>query len=348
MNFNKNIILELLAHKDRDKFKLFIKKYWDKNHIFALNNSVLDWQHKNVKSYNYMVAKQEDTLVGVQGIIPQSHFDRNLPKNQIFLTLWKSLEDRGIGIGLRLYQNILKNYSPEFIGVTGVDPSVIPFFKWQGFKVGMMDHHVALPAKINKLLVGDYPGNIKKKTRKLKFDVSVQKISKNELAKLDSGELYCQQLPVKSNIFIKNRYINHPIYKYEIFSISKNNKLQSLCVIRPILIGNYVVLRLVDYYGHNKSFPLLYNFVLDILEEYKAEYLDIYSYGIPTLHMQKAGFINRMKTKGLIIPNYFEPFERKNIDLFYAYKKLNNFQPVRLFKADGDQDRPNLIQPKDL
>jgi len=51
--------------------------------------------------------------------------------------------------------------------------------------------------------------------------------------------------------------------------------------------------------------------------------------------------LNRKKIKNLIIPNYFEPFKRINIDLNYAYKDLKKDSPVRLFKADGDQDRPN-------
>jgi hypothetical protein len=100
----------------------------------------------------------------------------------------------------------------------------------------------------------------------------------------------------------------------------------------------------VDFIGPNETFPLLHNFVLDLLKTYNAEYLDLYSYGIPSLLLQKAGFINRQKIKGLIIPNYFEPFERKNVDLIFAYKSSQMHPAVRLFKADGDQDRPSRIQ----
>ena len=344
MNLNKNIVVELLAHGDIEKFKIFISKHWGKDHIFAQNNFIFDWQHKGCQNYHYMVAKQKNTLIGVQGVIPQSHFDKDLPKNQIFLTLWRALEERGIGIGLRLYQNILKEYKPEFIGVIGINRTVIPFYKWQGFNVGMMDHHVLLPSYLNESKVANVPENLKFETRGLKSDVSFQKISYKEFTKIDTNKLYNHQWPLKSDTFIKNRFINHPIYSYDIYSILKKNKLLALCVIRPIFKENSVVLRLVDFFGPNKSFSLLNNFVLDLLEEYKAEYLDIYSHGIPTNLLQKAGFINRKKFKGLIIPNYFEPFERKNVDLLFAYKKAKNDMTVRLFKADGDQDRPNLIQ----
>ena len=69
--------------------------------------------------------------------------------------------------------------------------------------------------------------------------------------------------------------------------------------------------------------------------------MDIYSYGVPIDIIEKAGFLDRQEYDNLIIPNYFEPFERKNVDLRYAYKVKESSDPVRLFKADGDQDRPN-------
>ena len=80
-----------------------------------------------------------------------------------------------------------------------------------------------------------------------------------------------------------------------------------------------------------------------MLEEYEAEYLDLYSHGVPLKILKQAGFINREKVEGLVIPNYFEPFEQKNIDLRFAYKTDQSLPPVRLFKADGDQDRPQFL-----
>ena len=43
-----------------------------------------------------------------------------------------------------------------------------------------------------------------------------------------------------------------------------------------------------------------------------------------------------------VIPNYFEPFLKKNVSIEFAYKaKENNYA---IFKADSDQDRPNKIK----
>ena len=116
-----------------------------------------------------------------------------------------------------------------------------------------------------------------------------------------------------------------------------------LCILRKISFNNSNVLRFVDYIGSNENFIHLNNFLMFLITKCNAEYLDFYSYGIPEKNILKAGFINRYRTAGLIVPNYFEPFEMKNVDLNFAFKFSNKYTKVRLFKADSDQDRPNKI-----
>ena len=61
-----------------------------------------------------------------------------------------------------------------------------------------------------------------------------------------------------------------------------------------------------------------------------------------TKYIKKAGFVDRRKISNLIVPDYYEPFLRKNINLMYGYMcrsgKENN---LIIIKGDGDQDRPN-------
>ena len=42
-----------------------------------------------------------------------------------------------------------------------------------------------------------------------------------------------------------------------------------------------------------------------------------------------------------IIPNHFEPFQKKNVDTIIAYK-LSNEKKFFFFKGDADSDRPNV------
>ena len=86
---------------------------------------------------------------------------------------------------------------------------------------------------------------------------------------------------------------------------------------------------------------MLKSFFHEILQKYKAEYLDFYSYGIPLNILKKAGLLNKKKYNKLIIPDYFEPFVNKNIEITHGYRKFSMNGKIRIFKADGDQDRPS-------
>jgi len=332
-----------LAHHELPEFQKFIKDYWVDGHLFGLETSLFNWQHKELDAFNCMVAKHGEEIVGVFCFIPLCHFDKSLPKTQIFLSLFRVLENKGIGIGYYLYKSILSKYNPEFMAGTTMNPRMNSFHEWQGFKVGIMDHHVVMSPFVNEFKVAKVPKMLKIQSRKINSSVTFVKLTPKDLHDLATETLYLHQLPLKSDVYIINRFMFHPVYSYDVYAVSDNKKLQALCVIRPIIKDGSVVLRFVDFIGPNKSFSVLYDFLIDLLKMYNAEYIDIYSYGVPSIFLQEAGFIDRNKIDSLIIPNYFEPFDRRNVEVRFACKCLQTYPPIRLFKADGDQDRPSQI-----
>ena len=348
MKAKNKLIISLLKHRDYNKFSKFIKDQWSHTHIFVYDSTIFDWQHKGSASYHYMAAFLEGDLIGVHGVIPLSHFDSHLPKDQIFLAFWLAIEDRVIGVGLQLYKGILKEYNPRFIGALGVNSKVFPVFKWQGFTTGTMNHHVLLSPYINEFKVAIVPNyylrdNIKYKKITQTVSHSFVRFDKFKLKRYDTRLIYTHQTPTKSDGYVINRYLEHPIYQYVVYALMKEDTVDALCVIRPVKVKNSVILRFVDYIGPNDLFSKLNNHLLDLLKEYKAEYIDIYSYGLPIDVLHESGFINRNSISNLIIPDYFEPFEKKNVEVNYAYRCLGVNIPVRLFKADGDQDRPSRL-----
>ena len=68
---------------------------------------------------------------------------------------------------------------------------------------------------------------------------------------------------------------------------------------------------------------------------------DLVCFGLEHKLIYSSGFIKiHQKSKKLIVPNYFNPLIRKNTAVYFFVdkKKLHN---VKIFKGDGDQDRPN-------
>ena len=61
--------------------------------------------------------------------------------------------------------------------------------------------------------------------------------------------------------------------------------------------------------------------------------------------MLKSGLVKNSFKNETIIPNYFEPFVKKNINLGWAIK-TNKVKITPMFKGDCDQDRPSLLRGK--
>ena len=204
-----------------------------------------------------------------------------------------------------------------------MNPQLIRFHQWQKFKISVMDHHVALSPFKKNFQIAIVPSLVlNKKTTQTK--TSFERVSENDLQKLDTSHLYDHQIPMKSDLYITNRFIFHPVYNYEVYAIKKEGKLQALCVIRPISLKGSKVLRFVDFIGQNDAFDLLNDFISAILEEHNAEYLDLYSCGVPSESLMSAGFIKRDTVEGLVVPNYFEPFEQKNVrNTFFNFCSIN-------------------------
>ena len=77
----------------------------------------------------------------------------------------------------------------------------------------------------------------------------------------------------------------------------------------------------------------------NICDENDLEYIDFYNSGFEKKNIIKSGFKLKLVSNNIIIPNYFNPFIRKNIELKYAYFPTD--EKMILFKGDCDQDRPN-------
>jgi hypothetical protein len=96
----------------------------------------------------------------------------------------------------------------------------------------------------------------------------------------------------------------------------------------------------VDFIGADDLVPALGRLILDQVRRHEAEYADILNAGIDPALFEAAGFSPIDPSGPDIVPNHFEPFERRNATVRFALKAD---RPAVLFKGDGDQDRPNQL-----
>jgi hypothetical protein len=296
----------------------------------------MDFQHlnQNKKEYNFIIAINNETqeIDGIIGYIQLSLYDPKLEDNGDYWgAIWKvrtDVENDDIKmLGLFLWGEILRNKNMKTFGAIGISDIAKRFYKMTRFKMGVLNQYYILREQQTPY-IAIIPINAK-------CTISTA----NHIRKIELNENICIEpfyRPYKSITYMVNRYKNHPIYKYEFFLILD----KCLLVTRKITIDNQSILRIVDCLGSLEGLPDLYADFQSILKSENAEYIDFMNYGIDESIFTNMGF-QKLDVKGeIIIPNYFEPFIQKNIEIEFVYKAT---YPYVIFKGDADQDRPNIL-----
>ena len=199
--------------------------------------------------------------------------------------------------------------------------------------------------KKNFHLIGNFDGRYNSET---KINGNGKKLIRYEKSDyLNSSEKITNfvselRLPAKSHNYLYHRYYCHPIYNYHVYGLMDQNCIIGFIVLRLCSYNSNHALRIVDYFGHNDGLSGIFGELHRLLQDYDAEYIDFYNIGIEEKILSASGFIKRDSKCEVIIPSYFEPFEKRSVDLIFTYKCENNFN-FSVCKADGDQDRPNII-----
>lgn len=314
----------------------FIKKYWKKNHILAQNKEFFKWLYIQDKRLNFSIVKKNRTIVGIMGFIPQKKFDSKLSDNQITLTLSVTSKNAPPGTLFRLFSTLKKKFSIDFVSSSGSwNSSIIDYNKLLGFKIGVMDHFFILPNKKFKLIKTPY---------KLKFNIKNTgkfRLIKKKDSKKKYKHLFVNK-PQKSFKFLINRYLNHPIFNYEIYEIKDNNKILCLLVIRIIKVKNENIIKIIDYQGQKKNIVYCGCLLNYLLRTYNPEFIDFVSNGFPKNLLFKLGLKSKKNYPKLILPDYFNPWILKNIEIKCG--TISNKKDIFLImRGDGDRDSPNRV-----
>lgn len=341
------MIIEVCKEVDKPKLLDFLKTYWKEDHILVKSPEFLEWQHGNSsKGLNFMIAKDsDDEILAIYGFIPQSHFDNDIPykygKNEAWGAIWKIRPDCRIpGLGV----HVLRKVFAQFDFVCGIGLSDMSKKIYQSMKCEMhnmrqyyvlnpsiQDFHIAEVYSHDYTLINTYKSNIEIKDIQNVRDIKLEH----------------KYRPIKTVTYLLNRYANHPVYNYQFIGCYSNEEIKCILVYRIITVGGRTCARIVDIYGDIDNIKGL-GFKLQeyLSSKPNMEYFDIYNYGLDEDIFIKNGFKEVIYNQKNIIPNYFEPFVKKNVDLQFFYLSKEKDTRYVLFKGDSDQDRPNYFIPK--
>jgi hypothetical protein len=345
-------VVNELAVSDERLLVRFLSEHWRRDHVFVRRSDLLHWQHRTAdgSALRFVCAVDAggETLSGLLGVMPLSHFDANLGAGDYFLGIWKVKENASPkGLGISLFQSFQRHYRPRSTIVLGLSLSVIPLYQAMGFQVGWLQHFVRFRSSRYVSRIAAPPSAAEEW-----HGVECSPVSFLELSQTNAEESLIraidlagtQQTPQKTFAYIKNRYLDHPYYDYRVSVAIQDDKVVAV-VWRKLSVEGSAVLRIVDLIGDPGLLRVAAADFERLLVEESAEYIDVVFHGLDEAALRDCGFIDRREHPELVIPNYFEPFERRNVEVAFGYKyDARTCPPVRILRGDSDQDRPNLLE----
>ncbi len=329
-----------------EKLVKFIDNHWRKDHIFVKSRELLDWQHldRNNDRYNFVIAKSktDDEIHAILGFIPTSQFDDTIDTYEVWPCIWKVREDiRMKGLGSTLYYYLKETINIETISILGISDIALNIYKYWGFITGRADQYYLINDDIEShKLVKGYDG------KEADIGEHKQRHVQLNICNLDSflmlnDELF-RTMRYKTKEYYVNRFYRHPIYKYQLYSIEKSDEVKAILVMRVCEAKGAKAIRIVDYIGDEEAIGECNSELKLLMKEMRAEYIDFLNVGFNAQPLLAAGF-KRNTDDEIVIPNYYEPFLPQNVELDYAFKTIVGRPKLKIYKADADQDRPNLI-----
>ena len=326
------------------RLRNFINSFWKKNHILVKNEELLFWQHKQFNQINFILAEHKKTkkIHGILGIVSKNFFRKNkVTKNDdvwiAIIKVEKSLNPSK-GLGTSMIKFLVEKYRPKTLSALGISLEIERLYGYLGFKTDHVKQYYIRNNFIKKNEIAIFKDNKILKTTKKNLVFNLKLVdkkyllkNKNIINKLDRN---------KDFSYLKKRFIDHPIYEYNFFSIIKNNKIFSILVARSIGAKKSKCLRVVDIINLHSSLNLKSQ-ILEYIKENNFEYIDFVYFGAHNKILKNIGF--KETNKSMVVPNYFEPFIKKEMNIPIAYLSNNSFE---VFKADSDLDRPSKVKVK--
>lgn len=342
--FDERYDIRLADTSDIDDIMLFLDQYWRKGHIMSRDRELFQYEYADGDRINFVLAIDRKTkqMEGIFGFLNCSQTE-DAGKKDIWGSMWKvnDQHDNLPFLGVELAKRVLTLTGCRTQIGNGANPNTtIPLRRlFFGDKaVRMRQYYLLNPS------VKDYKiAIIKDKGNPVVFaaenQISLREFHSMEELKKHFDVEKIQAIPYKDNWYVNKRYFCHPYYKYLVYGLEDHKgKIGAIMVGRVLTCNGARVFRIVDYIGDQQLFARLSKAMKQLMTVYNLEYMDFYTFGFSEESILSAGFRLRTDDDPNIIPNYFEPFLRDNVDIWAHYK----LDGTTFFKADGDQDRPNI------
>lgn len=330
-----------LAHRgEEDRVRAFINSHFDMSLPLINRPEFFSYYYTGRFGVpHFVLAERNGQLLSAAGYIPAS----SAMCPDTWVSVWVAVRGRN-GVGLELMNAIPQLLHTEVLACNNIRPATCTFYRFLGWTAGRVSHYYRLAARDEYRLAVPGTRQMPPVSSTAPGALTLARVA-NDFELNPLGMPDTPHTPRKDTWYLRRRYFHYPHQTYDVWAVRETAVLKAYVVTRTVPActdgtGPEVpVVRIVDFIGRDEVLPRIGAALDRLLQESGAEYMDCYCAGIPSGIWAQAGFCERLPDDGTVIPNYLNPPLHENTEYYYFTSNPQNFV---LFKADGDQDRPNL------
>jgi hypothetical protein len=330
--------------EDTDEIMRFVHEHWRAGHILSTSRELFLHDFRAGDALNVAIAENDARdIVGMFGFFVCSRAEKPDMTGSIWMAL-ELEESRGAFLGVKLRQFALDTIKPRHFATPGAGPQTRNVYRMLRMDWHRMRHLYLLNPEVEDFRIAVFPGEVPASEPPRASRAGALELCSNIEALGDfdfdaQGDI----APVKDPAYVQHRYLRHPIYNYLAYGWRLEGKLQNIIICRRATANGSSCLRVVDFFGDDQNLPSISPLLLDLIRQAGDEYLDFVCHGFAQGAMKAAGFLELdLNQQDLVVPNWFEPYTAANVSINCVSDRTTALR-VRLCRADGDMDRPNLL-----
>lgn len=331
------VVLRRLREQDLDAFRAFCYDNWPGEHPLIHNEAMFNYYYRDEDGgLNFAVAQDKagGDFYGVCGYIKAN----STTAPDVWISYILTKKGAPMGLGFKLLEKIQELTGCRTLACNNIRSKTRGLYEFMGWQVADMTQYYRLNEEVENYTLC----NIKAKNTEMvpETDLIIEKITTPQQLEDIDLETFSQDKPYKDQHYAQKRFLRNPWLQYDLYTARQQGEAaRAVLVVRRFTQGSASALRVVDYIGQRDWIPRWGGFLDRLMKEQGADFIDWFALGLDDDVMRRAGFVPLLPGDDNIIPLYLSPPVLENVTLTCFTSDADGYV---MFRADGDQDRPNL------